>query len=430
MNRITQITKRDIKELFCDGFIESNWLVGSQKCFYPYYGRLSEIEFLEKLYPLDKMLSYDDRFKNAKDDIWQHIINNNDWNAGWVFDDDRFELLKGSDNVILDFLCAVFHPEYRNEKGYWKEYLDKINYSLRNDGYELYESQKISGRLVYSWRKITDAEATSGKFIPFSVRKKDEIEKKAILLSIPKKARREVVELFNRYDESINKTNETGWNYSINTKEAVIEDVREHYLPMSFNATGKYSETNNIEEFVKNNLPYCVFDAIELFNQYNQKNNFADELNILLERNGFNYRLLGGKIELSQPAVQTKEIIREYGLKELISQATTLYNRSSSVTDKQIAVEKLWDAFERLKTYYPDLNKQKSANKIVCEMSNDNEIYKTLFNEEFFKLTKIGNEYRIRHHETDKIDIIDSNYYDYFFQRCFALVALALKYLN
>ena len=67
------------------------------------------------------------------------------------------------------------------------------------------------------------------------------------------------------------------------------------------------------------------------------------------------------------------------------------------------------------KTYYPNLNKQKSANKIVCEMSNKNEVCKTLFNEEFTKLTKIGNEYRIRHHETDKIDIIDRNYYDYFF---------------
>ena len=73
----------------------------------------AEIEFLEILYPLDKMLSYDDRFKNAKNDIWQHTINNDDWNTGWVFDDDRFELLKGSDNVILDFLCPVFHPDHK-----------------------------------------------------------------------------------------------------------------------------------------------------------------------------------------------------------------------------------------------------------------------------------------------------------------------------
>jgi len=36
----------------------------------------------------------------------------------------------------------------------------------------------------------------------------------------------------------------------------------------------------------------------------------------------------------------------------------------------------------------------------------------------------------IRHHETDKKEIIDNNYYDYFYQRCFALINLALKYLK
>ena len=429
MNKITQITKRDIIELFRDGYIESNWLVGEQECFYPYYGRLSEIEFLKNLYPLEKMPSNDDKFENAENDIWQHTINNDDWDICWVFDDNRFELLKGSDNVFLDFLCAVFHPEYRDEKGYWKEYLDKINILIKKDGYELYESEKISGRFVYSWRKITHAEVASGKFIPFSVRKKDEIETKVISLSIPKKVRKEVVELFNKYDMSINRTDETGWNYSISTKEAVIEDLHEYYLPKSFDATGKYSETNNIDEFVKNNLPYCVFDAIELFAQYNRDNNFTNEVNNLLKINGCFYKLLGGKFELPRVQIQTKEVISEIGLKDLINQATTLY-RSTNTSDKQIAIEKLWDAFERLKTYYIDLDKQNSVKRIISAMSNNNEAYKELFNEEFLKLTKIGNEYRIRHHETNKVNIIDSNYYDYLFQRCFALVDLALKYLD
>jgi len=44
-------------------------------------------------------------------------------------------------------------------------------------------------------------------------------------------------------------------------------------------------------------------------------------------------------------------MIKEAGLKELIDQACLLY-RSINITDKQIAIEKLWDAFERLKTYY------------------------------------------------------------------------------
>ena len=428
MNKITEITKRDIIALFKDGFIEYDWLSNEQKCFYSYHGRLSEIEFLKKLYPLNKMPSDDPRFENAESDIRQHTINNSDWKSDWVFKDDRFELFKGSDNALLDFLCAVFRPENRYEAGYWKEYLNKINILIKTDGYELYESGKISGRVVYSWREITQEESVSGRFMPFSVRKKREIEGNNIKLSIPKKVRAELFNLFNRYDETQYRTTETNYNYLINTKEAVIEDIREYYVPKAFDSTRNYSETSDLELFVMNNQSYCVFDAIELFAQYNHDNNFADEVNALLNNHAFDYKMLGDKISIAQLNFQTKEIIKEQGLKELIEQATSLY-RSDNISDKQIAVEKLWDAFERLKSYHIDLDKKKSAEKIVNTISNDNEVYKSLFKEEFDKLTKIGNGYRIRHHETDKIDIIDINYYDYFYQRCFALVDLALKYL-
>jgi hypothetical protein len=127
MNNITEITRRDIIELFREGYVEHSW-IGDEKFFYPYYGRLTEIEFLKKLYPLDKMPSNDMRFENAEIDIWNHTVNNNnDWESDWIFKDDRFELFNGSDVVLLNFLCTVFHPENRYEKGYWKQYFNKIN---------------------------------------------------------------------------------------------------------------------------------------------------------------------------------------------------------------------------------------------------------------------------------------------------------------
>jgi hypothetical protein len=422
MNNITEITRRDIIELFREGYVESSWL-GDEKVFYPYYGRLSDIEFIEKLYPLDKMPSYDTRFKNAKEDIWQHTVNNRDWELGWIFEDCRFELLKGSDLILLNFLCAVFHPENRDEKGYWKEYLGKINRLIKTDGYELYESGKISGRIVYSWRKITIEESSSERFIPFSIRNKKELETKTILLpKIPKKVREEFLDLFKRYDETQYRTDETNWNYSVTTIEALLrEDIREYYIPKAFDSTKKYSETDNLEQFIMNNYPYCVFDAIELFAQNNSHNCFADEVNLLFQNRGFAYKLLGGKIEIIQISIQTKEIIKEVGLKELIEQATVLYV-SNNISDKQIAVEKLWDAFERLKTYYGSGRpKRASITRIVEEMANGNENYTELFDEEFNKLTKLGNDYRIRHHETNKIEIIDNNYYDTTVQRNFLI---------
>lgn len=429
MRNITEITRRDIFDLFQKGYVEYSWLTEEQRISYHYHGRLSEIDFLKKLYALDKMPSDDERYENAEGDIWQHTINNDDWESNWVFADDRFELLKGNDGVLLDFLCAVFHPENRYEAGYWQAYLGKINAILRADGYELYESDKISQRSVYSWRRISQEESVSGRFIPFSVRNKKNIDSKSINLpTISKKIRSEIIQLFNRFDEDLYETTETGWNYTIKAKDLAFRNIGEHYLPHAFDNSGKYSETKNFDHFIMNNYPYCVFDAIELFPRCSS-DSFVDEANLLLKNNGIIYKLAGGKMQLTQMSLKSTEVIAEPGLKELVEQSTTLYN-SKIISDKQLAVEKIWDALERLKTYYSDLDKKKSSEKIVDDISNQNDNYKGLFNDEFLKLTKIGNDFRIRHHETNKIDIIDNNYYDYFFHRCYALIDLALKYLK
>jgi hypothetical protein len=432
MNHITEITRRDIIALFRNGYKDYNFLDGSYKVHYNYFGRLPEIEFLRKSYPLDKMPSNDPKFDNAQEDIWQHTVNNDDWTSDWIFTDDRFELRKGSDIIWLKFLCAVFHPENREEAGHWKEYLDKINNLIRIDGYELYESEKISDRAVYSWRKLTIEEIAHKGFLPFSLRHKSSIESKSLKLpTISKRLRTEIINLFNQYNETQYRTDETNWNYSITSKEAVIEDLRAYYTPKAFDEiTKNYSETTDLDSFVMSNFPHCVFDAIELFVCLNNHNNFVDEINFILRKNGYPYKLLGGKFESEKIDVQIKEIAKEPGLRELIEQAMTRYRRSD-LADKQIAVEKLWDAFERLKTYYGS-GKQKSASaeRVVNEIAKGEENYRSLFNEEFQKLTQIGNSFRIRHHEIDKIEIADNDYYDYFFQRCFVLINLALKYLK
>lgn len=431
MKRITEITKRYIFELFRDGYDEYSWLGGSERIIYYYYGNISEIDFLKRLYSLEKMPSIDPKYDNGADDIWQHTVNNpNDWSHCWIFEDERFPLKNGSDEDVLRFLCEAFHPAVRYEKGYWKDYLEKINTLLKADGYELYESDKISNKSVYSWRQISEEESISGRFLPFSVRCKKVIEEKIISIpTISKKIRHELINLFNQYEETQNRTTDTNWNYSIDSKGAVIEDLKDYYTPKAFDPAGNYSDTADFEQFVINNYPYCVFDVIELFARLDIQNNFPSKVNIILEKIEPPYKLLGGKIELSKGKVEINQPIKEEGLKELVEHALSLYNKKE-YENKQLAVEKLWDAFERLKTYYTNLNKKISAEKVVSDMSNGNEHFKELFNEEFRKLTDIGNKFRIRHHETDKIDIIDNKYYDFFFHRCLSLIELALKYLK
>ena len=68
MKRITEITKSDILELFQNGLEIENFFQ-TETVMYNYYGRLEEIDFLKRLYNLDKMPSIDSRFANAEQDI-------------------------------------------------------------------------------------------------------------------------------------------------------------------------------------------------------------------------------------------------------------------------------------------------------------------------------------------------------------------------
>jgi hypothetical protein len=129
MNRISEITKRDILDLFKNG-IDIPDLWETQRVTYNYFGRLEETEFLKRLYDLKSMPSLDSRFQDAESDIWQHTVNNDDYLFCWVFEDERFQLKDGSDEVYLKFICEIFHPTVRLER-YWKEFFTEINKSQR-----------------------------------------------------------------------------------------------------------------------------------------------------------------------------------------------------------------------------------------------------------------------------------------------------------
>ena len=112
------------------------------------------------------------------------------------------------------------------------------------------------------------------------------------------------------------------------------------------------------------------------------------------------------------------QAIKEQGLKELINEAISFYKHPNPAIYRS-AVEKLWDALERVKTFYvpAGMDKKKSVETLIKSMANNQQHFFDLFTTEFRTLTEIGNNYRIRHHETDKYDINDDNYYEYFFNK-------------
>lgn len=82
-----------------------------------------------------------------------------------------------------------------------------------------------------------------------------------------------------------------------------------------------------------------------------------------------------------------------------------------------------------LKTYYTELSKRDSASKIIQDVSLEQPEFYTLIDNEFKNLTSIGNDFRIRHHETNRINIVDSRHYEYLFNRCLSIISLALDFL-
>lgn len=289
-------------------------------------------------------------------------------------------------------------------------------------------SRDLDFPVTWSWEISRDENAL---FVPYSQRNAKDIEGNNIALSINRKARNQIYQFLERCNIEYQATDDTGWKYPTNIAADVFCDIRQFYVPKCYNNQNKYVETDNLQNFITYSSPFCVFDAIELFARHSMLDNFEAQINTILKLNDIRFQLSNGKIVNSLDVQITQSslgIVEEAGLKELLQEASKYYD----VNNMQIAVEKLWDAFERLKTYYcsSTINKKNSVNKIIKDMGNNQPEFMELFNREFYELTSIGNDFRIRHHETIKVDIQDKRHFEYFYKRCLTLISTAIEYLD
>ena len=152
VNNITQITRRNIFDFVQ---IEGFW----------WPGRLTEADFLSRIFDLEDFESSDNRFQNAAGDIWQHRVNNpNDWEDNWIFSDQRFNLLGCDDSLFLNFLCEMIHPIVRVESSHVNKLLQIFNDNLKEDNFEIIEKTRISGKPIFVGRiRITGKESIQKK---------------------------------------------------------------------------------------------------------------------------------------------------------------------------------------------------------------------------------------------------------------------------
>ena len=142
---ITEITRRDIRR-----FLERESIA--------WHGELEETEFLNRIYDLASLPSTDSRFRDAERDIWQHRVNNFDWDDWWIFSDERFQLNDGPDDVLLRFLAEMLHPVVRSSREEVLKIAGMLNELLAPDGWALTEQSFISGRPIYGHRRLTTSQ--------------------------------------------------------------------------------------------------------------------------------------------------------------------------------------------------------------------------------------------------------------------------------
>ena len=161
---------------------------------------------------------------------------------------------------------------------------------------------------------------------------------------------------------------------------------------------------------------------------------FRDSINGIFSRNGIIYELnnSGQIIRLAPEGLreqlqQSIFFTRDSDLDALLNAARTKFLNPHIEVRKE-SLEKLWDAWERLKTIEPG-NKKTSITTLLKKTSPEPIFYNRL-DTEASELTEIGNQFRIRHHEIGKIPITSSDQVDYLFHRMFSLIYLILKSTN
>ena len=148
-------------------------------------GQMRVSEFVQRVFPRAmEMPTTDRRFgmKTAVDDIRQHMDNNDDWDFEYLFCT-YLDLLHVEDKEFLYFLEQYVHPVIRRFRftedmeriELETECVDVINKYLVHDGFKLTESDKISGKIIYSATNLSPGVQGTIKNIIFASKYKPEI---------------------------------------------------------------------------------------------------------------------------------------------------------------------------------------------------------------------------------------------------------------
>ena len=168
------------------------------------------------------------------------------------------------------------------------------------------------------------------------------------------------------------------------------------------------------------------------FDRDSGRREFRARINRIFSRNGISFDLLSdGTITRLAPPVLAEALrspLRptfDSALDHLFEDARRKF-LSPDLKVRKESLEKLWDAWERLKTLHVPLDKKASVARLLEQASPESKFRERL-NREAHELTEIGNHFMIRHSEVEKTPIDGSSQVDYLFHRLFALTRLLIE---
>jgi hypothetical protein len=167
------------------------------------------------------------------------------------------------------------------------------------------------------------------------------------------------------------------------------------------------------------------------FDQAGGQRQFRSKVNDLYRRHGLAFEVKpSGRVErLGSPVVQglARQLPAsgDASLDRRLEQALTLWV-SPDPSDRLHAVRELWACFERLKTLEDPQHKKASVAAIIHLAVGETPLLGVV-QEDATDLTKIGNQFDIRHFEIGKHELSDPLHLDYLYGRLYNLIWLLLK---
>jgi len=168
------------------------------------------------------------------------------------------------------------------------------------------------------------------------------------------------------------------------------------------------------------------------FDQQAGQEEFRATINRFFARNGIAFEmLLTGRIIRVLPVVLGEELKRavfrtgDITLDNMLEECRTKFTDRNPLVRRE-ALERLWDAWERLKSL-ADPNDKKKSIKIILDAIASELTLRARLEKEATELTLIGNSHLIRHSEINQIPVIDVDHVDYLFHRLFAMIQLMLR---